>query len=468
MVDPIDAEKLASEVANSNFRNKRLNLRLGSIIMRLARDPGLSLPRAFDSAGLEAAYRFFSNQSVKPAAILAAHFEATRRRTREEGDFLIAHDSTAFSYRYDGNREGLGRAKRGNPRSNQQFFAHVSLAISADEEHRPLGIAAFKTWSRLGEPSGVEYQRWEDQINASSLQLDSREHAVHLADREADDYEMFYALKRDGHRFVVRCLHNRYLDEQPAKLKLRDSFANVSASFEREVGVSRRTERPTDILRKIHPTRAKRMATLKIAAIEVALKKPKTYRAHTNHPPASLKINVVRVWEPDPPAGESPIEWYLYTTDPIDTPEQQLKIVDYYRARWVIEEYFKALKTGCDFESRQLQDYESLINLLAVFATIAYQLLLIRNEAARAPDQSALALGLVSEEQVDVLRALGRRQLSAIPTAREIYLAIAALGGHIKYAGNPGWLTLSRGHEKLATLTEGWRAAKLQLSSDQR
>jgi hypothetical protein len=467
MADPTDVEKLAAEVAASNFKNKHLNRRLSSIVIGLARDPGLSLPRAFDSAGLEAAYRFFSNHSVRPAEILAGHFDATRGRTREAGDFLVAHDSTTFSYRYDGDREGLGRAKRGNLRSNQQFFAHISLAISADEAHRPLGVAAFKTWSRLQEPSGMEYQRWEEQIKASSLQLDSREHAVHLADREADDYEMFYALKRDGHRFVVRCLNNRWLDEEP-KVKLRDRFANVSASFERDVALSRRTERPTDRLRKTHPTRAKRMATLKIAAIEVALKKPMTYRAHTNHPPTSLAINVVRVWEPDPPAGEAPIEWYLYTTDPIDTLEQQLKIVDYYRARWVIEEYFKALKTGCDFESRQLQDYESLINLLAVFATIAYHLLLIRSEAARAPDQPALELGLVSEEQVEVLRALGRRQISAIPTAREIYLAIAALGGHIKYAGNPGWLTLSRGHEKLATLTEGWRAAKLQLSSDQR
>jgi hypothetical protein len=43
-----------------------------------------------------------------------------------------------------------------------------------------------------------------------------------------------------------------------------------------------------------------------------------------------------------------------------------------------------------------------------------------------------------------------------------------ALGGHIKYAPDPGWLTLARGFEKLETLTKGWRAAKLQLGNDQR
>jgi len=131
----------------------------------------------------------------------------------------------------------------------------------------------------------------------------------------------------------------------------------------------------------------------------------------------------------------------------------------------VIEEYNKAIKTGCDFERRQLQDYDALVNLLAVFAPIAYRMLLIRSEAARAPDQPALSV--VSQDELDVLRTLGRRKLSELPTVREIYFAVAALGGHIKYNGNPGWQTLAAGLEKLQTLTEGWVAAKLQRASDQ-
>ena len=68
---------------------------------------------------------------------------------------------------------------------------------------------------------------------------------------------------------------------------------------------------------------------------------------------------------------------------------------------------------------------------------------------------------------MDVLRARGRIRLSESPTVREVYLAVAALGGHIKYNGDPGWSTLGYGLEKLETLTEGWVAAKLQLRSDQ-
>ena len=70
--------------------------------------------------------------------------------------------------------------------------------------------------------------------------------------------------------------------------------------------------------------------------------------------------------------------------------------------------------------------------------------------------------------QLDVLRALGRRQLPPLPNARDVLLAIAALGGHIKYAPDPGWLTILRGYEELELLTRGWVAAKLQLQCDQR
>ena len=150
MPNPIDTAALASEVADSSFSDERLTERLKLIVATLAKDPSLSLPRSFDSAGLEGAYRFFANHRVTPEGILGGHFEATCRRAETGGDFLIVHDTTTFSYRYDGEREGLGRAHRSNVRSNQSFFAHVSLALAADGTRRPLGIAALKTWTRGG------------------------------------------------------------------------------------------------------------------------------------------------------------------------------------------------------------------------------------------------------------------------------------------------------------------------------
>jgi hypothetical protein len=464
MAEPLDVDALAKEVANGNFADERLNQRLGAIVRGLAEHPQLSLPRAFDSAGLEGAYRFFSNFRVMPADILSSHVRATRERAAGS-DFLVVHDTTTFQYRDDGERQGLGRVKSNAAKGKQAFFLHASLAVAADGTRRPLGVAAIKTWVRGPGPSGIEYLRWEEQSRQASEALEGQRHAIHVMDREADDYQMFHALTADGLRFVVRALTDRIVETEHRLDKLRATLRRAPCATEREVQLTRRRSKNNARNDKIHPPRASRSTTLHYAAARTTLKRPTTKRPHDTSPPPTLDINVVHVWEPAPPEGQDPVEWFLYTTEPIETPEQQLAIVDYYRARWMIEEFFKALKTGCKFEERQLEDYESLANLLAVFAPIAYQLLLIRSEARRAPD--ANGRDVLTPEQLEVLRVMGRLKISNNPTNREIYFAVAALGGHIKYNGEPGWQTLSYGYEKLATLTEGWVAAKLQLSRDQ-
>ena len=125
MKEPLDVQALAFEVADANFSDERLNRRLRALVTDLAADPTESLPQCFDSAGLEAAYRFFSNHRVTPDDILKPHIEATRARCEAETTFLVLHDSTAFSYRFDGQRQGLGRGPRSAARAGQTFFAHV-------------------------------------------------------------------------------------------------------------------------------------------------------------------------------------------------------------------------------------------------------------------------------------------------------------------------------------------------------
>jgi hypothetical protein len=292
-------------------------------------------------------------------------------------------------------------------------------------------------------------------------------------DREADDYWLLHNLRKNGHRFVVRARasgkRTRLLIDDDFR-QLHEAVASLEADIERDVKLSKRRKKGTKVHDGIHPPREMRMTKLSIAARPLKLKRPKRHpkqskarRAATLAPEISL--NVVRVWEADPPPGEKPVEWVLFSSDPIDTEAQILEIVDRYRARWTIEEYFKALKTGCVYESRQLEDYESLANLLAVFAPIACTLLHLRSEARRNPDAPADLL--LTTSQIEVLRVLGRVSLPQAPSQREVLLAVAALGGHIKWNGDPGWQTLGSGYRELVSLTAGWDAAKLQLARDQ-
>ena len=466
MVDQLNVEQIADEVACDNFTDARLTKRLRSVVEGVARDPEASLPTVLSPAELEGAYRFLSNPRVTPDAILGPHLAATRARAASESLVRIVHDPTEFSYRRQGKRDGLG------DRAYQAFSGQFSLAVACDELRTPLGLLGLHTWAR-GSTTETEHSLWLKQIEATAQSLEPGTEAIHIGDRASDSYVLLHELMERGHRFVIRMRGKRWTNNGPegSRMMLPDVFATIDRVAERTTRVNGRKKHSTATRRKIHPPREPRMVTLHIAATTVELPRPSNYgkgrSKHLGHLPMTLTLNVVHIWEPTPPDGAEPIEWFLVTNEAIATAEDVIAIVDHYRARWRIEEYFKALKTGCAFEKRQLHDYEALTNALAVFAPLAYHLLRLRTIARAVPHAPAQAVA--SEEQIEVLRNAGRRPLPPNPTARDILLAIAALGGHIKYAPDPGWLTIARGYEKLDAYVVGWRAAKkLQPASDQR
>ena len=98
----------------------------------------------------------------------------------------------------------------------------------------------------------------------------------------------------------------------------------------------------------------------------------------------------------------------------------------------------------------------SLVNVLATFMPVAWRLLHMRTRVRIEPD--AAGTTVLPAPMIEVLHAFTRIKLAVEPTAREVLLALAALGGHLKHNGEPGWITLGRGYQKLRTLTEGWLA----------
>lgn len=460
----LDCIGVGAELGRANFRDGRLARRLQLLTEKLSASPALSFPKALtSSAELEAAYRFFGNPVVTPNGILSGHFEATRQRCvdEEERCALVIHDTTTITFRADGERRGLGRLNK----TGQTFFAHFALVVADDATRRAHGVAGLHTWVR-GEEKTHERPRWGNMVETAAANL-SGVNLIHVMDREGDDYPLFSQLAEGNHRFVIRSMHNRLLLEGIEKLD--DVVATIDEVTQRTAKLSRRKAGSAPKKQAIHPPREARTARLAIGAATVSLRRPRPHPRDSDEKrareyPPSITLNVVRVWEPEPPFGEPAMEWVLLTSEPVDTVENILRVVERYRARWMIEEYFKALKTGCAYEARQLEDYESLVNALAVFAPIACAMLALRSEAHRAAEVPQTVL---TTTQVDVLRVLGRLTLPPNPTNQQVLRAIAALGGHIKYSGPPGWLTISRGYVELLALTRGWEAAKLQLARDQ-
>ena len=128
----------------------------------------------------------------------------------------------------------------------------------------------------------------------------------------------------------------------------------LTASLNRQVTIAPR--KPT--LSWLGNKKKERTANLEIVAAPVSICRPSTLPSTRTKLPETLALNVIHVREIEPPLGCEPVDWLLLTTEPIETGEQVEAIVDAYDTRWVIEEYFKALKTGCAAEQRQLETAE--------------------------------------------------------------------------------------------------------------
>ena len=461
---------IEAEFAGAELGDKRRTRRLGQIAARLGEGPGRSVPKATQTeAELEACYRFMNNEQVTAEAILAPHQRQTVQRAAAHDEVLVVHDTTGFRFCDDDSRQGLGPllSKDGA----QGFFSHVAMAVALDNVRDPLGVVAThdyvrstkrvasKKTKRITDPNN-EYHRFARLVDDSEAVLSGRTQAIHVIDREADIYELFARMVGCKQRFVIRLSDDRAttkpIDSTSGHIRLSEVVRELEGMVEREVPLSARTHRrAAPAKRRTHPARDGRMARLSFRATAVQLRRP-------DHLPKqladSLALQLVHVLEVDPPDGHPPVQWMLLTTEPIDTAQAVLRIVDIYRARWTIEELFKALKTGCAFEQRQFRSYDALRRLLAIMLPVAWRLLRIRTAARTNPD--AAGSDLLTPVQMKLLRATSKRvKLPQHPTTVQVLLAIAGLGGHLKRNGQPGWLTLGRGFDTLLAYEVGYHAA---------
>lgn len=457
------------EFVGADLGDRRLARRLLMLATALAAAPGKSLPEATgDRSQCEAAYRLLNNRKVTPGAISAPHIQRTVFRASEAKVAVVVHDTTDLEF--SSGRKGLGYLRK----DDHGFLLHCSLVVAGDGSRRPLGLLATETWVRTGPAkrktpetnleratrSDKESERWLRQMIASEECVGSAASLVHVADREADAYLLMARAWQRSSRFVVRMARDRavrdYLDEEKghARQLLRE---RGEIQLEMEVPLSRR-EAKGPLPRPSLMPREARSARLTVKSATLELRKP-SY-VHENVPPW-LEVNAVLVYEPAPPDGEPPVEWVLFTTEPIETPKQVETVVRYYRTRWVIEELFKALKSGCQFEKLQLESYDALRNALAIMLPIAWRMLLMRALVRATP--KAPAETVLSTIELAALRGVSSKKLGPKPTAKEVLIAIAVLGGYLGHGRKPrppGWLVLARGFNQLVLIARGYAIAR--------
>ena len=166
--------------------------------------------------------------------------------------------------------------------------------------------------------------------------------------------------------------------------------------------------------------------------------------------------------EVDSGAEVEPLHWILLTSLPCLGLTQARRIVGRDTARWHIEEYHKALKSGAGVEASQLEQAYRLETLIAVLSLVAVRLLNTKLLARACPDQ-ALEPGQVGAEGLKVLEDRFGRPKEGW-TQGTFWVAVARLGGFIgrKSDGMPGWQTIWRGWQRLMWMSEGLETLQLK------
>lgn len=251
----MNVEEIELEFRGGEFGDKRRSDRVERIGTVLARDPTLSFPEAMASEGqLEALYRLLNNDKVNFSSIHDPHARRTAERCRMEERVLVLHDTTAMEF--NGDRQGLGRLQT----SAKGFFLHASLAVRLDRS--PLGVLGANAWVRpernrrnrnqpqMRKDPERESLRWWRGIARCEELLEAAGRAVHVMDREGDNYDLLAQLSAGSVRHVVRLAHDRNLVGETEKLK---PFVSKSKCiFKREVRIARRSRAlPYD--QRIHP-----------------------------------------------------------------------------------------------------------------------------------------------------------------------------------------------------------------------
>jgi hypothetical protein len=169
------------EAAGCKFADARLDERFRKLLTQIASAMGQSLPLACqDWANTKAAYRFFSNERVSEAEILAGHFGSTRERVAaRDGLIFMLHDTTEFTYQREtpaaiGITKSVnsGRDKAGRLRSHKVcgILMHSSLAVTSTG--LPLGLAAVKFWTRKEFKGTAALKR---KVNPTRVPIETKE-----------------------------------------------------------------------------------------------------------------------------------------------------------------------------------------------------------------------------------------------------------------------------------------------------
>jgi hypothetical protein len=429
------AEAQWSGVELGDVRRSTRAIKIGA---KLAELPSGSLPQQQGSWGdVKAAYRLLNEADVSYEALSQGHWNSSLETAKCQTDVvLFIQDGSELNYSKHKATTGLGYIGNGQGKG---FQLHSCLTVNAKTQD-VLGLVRQQVWIRESlvrdrQSRGETIVRTEGEVWATTLEElgavpeGLQQRWVSVGDRNSDIFSYIRRAKALSWECLLRVNKNRQVILAGQKTKLLPGLRSLEP------------QTTTTLMKRGRDGQAQREVELNVAWSAITLLPP--IREKASEP---IEGYCIRVWESK--AGKDAIEWLLFTTLAISSDEQALLYIHWYSLRWRIEEYHKALKTGCAIEQRQLTSAHGLKNLLAFLAIVAVRLLQLRSLARSQPTHLA-------SEQVDPtmlgLVAAKFKLNPATMTLKTFWHSVARFGGFLarKRDGDPGWQTLWKGWFRL-------------------
>lgn len=465
------------EMEQAALKDKRLNTRLVQVLSDLGERPQASIPAACGGhAETMAAYRFFDNEESTPEAILESHFKKTCQRIGVHATVVLVQDTTELDF----TRPTQQVVGAGPLSSSSQRGACLHPLVAFTTDGTPLGAAWSRMWTRDDEPvapsrterkqhwrtSPIEQKesfRWLEGLRAARdvAQDVPQTTCVCVADSEADIYELL-AEPRGSHplHLIVRAAQNRRIIS-PEEGEMTDQLMHSTALaapvlFTKKISVRGRQQKIKCKTGSREQPRQSRKAEVEVRATTVTLHPPQ--RSHVKLAPVT--INVVLVREVDAPPDDVPVEWLLLTTLPIATAEQVQQVVHYYTLRFMIEVYFRVLKSGCRVEERLFEQLDRLLNCVAVYLIVAWRTLMICRLGQGSPELDCEAVFEPAEWKSVWMVVQREPPPSSPPNLGTMIRLVAQLGGYVNRPGRkdpPGPQTVWLGLQRARDLAWAWQ-----------
>jgi hypothetical protein len=454
------AEEIAHDFVANYFGvvdlgHKSRNRCFERIAQQISRHPGGTLPdKLSDPNDYVAMDRLMNRPETTHASVLLPHYQRTLAQMQAHaGVVLILHDTTVLDY---SKREKLKLARVGNG-YGRGYLCHNSLAVDPDNRdvfgllsqilHQRVAVGKKEGVKKKRERKTRESRLWSRAVEACPA-VPPGKRWVDVCDRGADLFEFLATEVRLGRSCVVRSMHNRSIrighDGEGAQTLLHTYLRTLPGAgatqakeiYDRDLGTER-------------------TAKLCVSHAPVEILPPHVKKGHYENKP--IRAWAVRVWEEAAPAKGTKLEWILVGLEPVTSGAEAWEKSNWYGCRWMVEEYHKAKKTGCQVEDLQFRTEQALQPMIGLLSVTAVMLLNLR-QAARRPDaKERKASEVVAPIYEEVLRGHRYKKPRAEMSVYEFYMAVARLGGHMnrKADGFPGWLTLWRGWQKLESMVAG-------------